>query len=91
MPTPLQAAVDRADVEALKTLLANPATRVDAPDATGRTALLHAVLAQQLGAVRLLIAAGADPDRADQAGLTPRAAALAGANAEIATLVSPPR
>jgi hypothetical protein len=52
--------------------------------------LLHAVLAQQAGAVRLLIAAGADAGRADQAGLTPRVAALAGANAEIAALLGPP-
>jgi hypothetical protein len=91
LPAPLQAAVDRGDVEALKQLLANPATPVDAPDATGRTALLHAVLGQQVAAVRLLMAAGADPGRADQAGLTPRAAALTGANAEIATLLSTPR
>jgi hypothetical protein len=91
LAAPLQAAVDRGDVQALKQLLANPATLVDAPDATGRTALLHAVLAQQVAAVRLLMAAGADPGRADHAGLTPRAAALTGANAEIATLLSTPR
>lgn len=89
--TPLQSAADRGDVEALKTLLADPAVRVDAPDAAGRTALLHAVLAQQAAAVRLLIAAGADPTRADMAGLTPRAAAQAGANAEIAALLAMPR
>jgi hypothetical protein len=41
--------------------------------------------------VRLLMAAGADPGRADRAGLSPRAAALTGANAEIATLLSTPR
>ena len=86
----LQSAADRGDVEALKALLADPAARVDAPDAAGRTALLHAVLAQQAAAVRLLIAAGADPARADQAGLTPRAAAQAGANAEIAGLLAAP-
>ena len=87
----LHAAADRGDVEALKTLLAEPAARVDAPDAAGRTALLHAVLAQQAGAVRLLVAAGADPAHADPAGLTPRAAAQAGGNAEIAALLAPPR
>ena len=86
----LQSAAERGDLEALKTLLAEPAARVDAPDAAGRTALLHAVLAQQAAAVRLLIAAGADPGRADQAGLTPRAAAQAGANAEIAGLLAAP-
>jgi hypothetical protein len=84
---PLQSAADRGDVEALKTLLADPATHVDAPDAAGRTALLHAVLAQQAAAVRLLLAAGADPGRADPAGLTPRTAAQTGANAEIAALL----
>ncbi len=87
----LQSAADRGDVEALKALLADPAARVDAPDPAGRTALLHAVLAQQAAAVRLLVAAGADPARADQAGLTPRAAAQAGANAEIAGLLATPR
>lgn len=86
----LQAAADRGDVEALKALLAAPAARVDAPDPAGRTALLHAVLAQQAAAVRLLLAAGADPARADQTGLTPRAAAQAGANAEIAGLLAAP-
>ena len=91
LASPLHAAADRGDIEVLKKLLANPATLVDAPDATGRTALLHAVLAQQAGAVRLLLAAGADPARADQAGLTPRAAAQTGASAEVATLLAAPR
>jgi len=86
----LQSAADRGDVEALQALLAEPAVRVDAPDAAGRTALLHAVLAQQMAAVRLLLAAGAEPGRADHAGLTPRAAAQAGANAEIAGLLAAP-
>ena len=89
-PLSLQAAADRGDVEALRRLLADPATRVDAPDAAGRTALLHAVLSQHAAAVRLLVAAGADPGRADPAGLTPRAAARTGANAEIAALLAAP-
>ena len=89
--TSLQAAADHGDLEALRALLADPATRVDTPDAAGRTALLHAVLAQQAGAVRLLLSAGADPLRADPAGLTPRAAAQAGASAEIAALLAPSR
>ena len=90
-PSALHAAADRGDVEALRKLLENAATPVDAPDAVGRTALLHAVLAQQVAAVRLLLAAGADPARADHAGLTPRAAAQTGANAEIAALLGAPR
>jgi ankyrin repeat protein len=91
VPHPLQAAAGRGDVEALRRLLADPAARVDTPDADGRTALLAAVLAQQPAAVRLLLEAGADPGRADRAGLTPRAAAQAGANAEIAALLAVPR
>ena len=91
LPAPLQAAADRGDVETLKKLLANPSAPVDAPDSSGRTALLHAVLAQHPAAVRLLLAAGADPARADPAGLTPRAAAQTGASAEIATLLAAPR
>ena len=87
----LQSAADRGDVGVLKTLLADPAVRVDAPDADGRTALLHAVLAQRAAAVRLLLAAGADPAHADRAGLTPRQAAQTGASAEIAVLLAAPR
>jgi ankyrin repeat protein len=90
-PDSLQAAADRGDVDALKALLAAPAARVDALDADGRTALLHAVLAQRPAAVRLLLAAGADPGRADHAGLTPRQAAQGGANAEIAALLGATR
>ena len=90
-PDSLQAAADRGDVEALKALLAARAVHVDAPDAQGRTALLRAVLAQRPEAVRLLLAAGADPGRADHAGLTPRQAAQVGASAEIAALLGAPR
>ena len=89
--TTLHSAADRGDLETLKALLAEPAVRVDVPDAAGRTALLHAVLAGQAAAVRLLVAAGADPSRSDRAGLTPRAAAQAGPNAEIAALLGAPR
>jgi len=91
MPDSLQAAADRGDVDALKALLAAPAARVDAPDADGRTALLHAVLAQRPAAVRLLLAAGADPGQADHAGQTPRQAAQVGASAEIAALLGATR
>jgi len=90
-PDALQAAADRGDVDRLKALLAGPAVRVDVPDADGRTALLHAVLAQRPEAVRLLLAAGADPGRADHAGLTPRQAAQVGASAEIAALLGAAR
>jgi hypothetical protein len=90
LATPLQVAADRGDLDALTQLLANPSVAVDAPDAAGRTALMHAVLSQQAAAVRALLAAGADPARADHAGLTPRAAARAGASADIAALLEDP-
>ncbi|HEY9025978.1 MAG TPA: ankyrin repeat domain-containing protein, partial [Burkholderiaceae bacterium] len=71
----LRRAADAGDVQAIRRLLAQPGAQVDAVDAEGRSALLHAVLARQPEAVRALLAAGADPARADRAGLTPRAAA----------------
>jgi ankyrin repeat protein len=83
----LAAAADRGDVAALKTLLAAPSVQVDAPDPAGATALLHAVRARQVAAARLLLAAGADPDRADRGGTTPRVAA----EPEIAALLPAPR
>ena len=76
------------DVDTLGKLLADPATHVDAPDALGRTALQVAVAAAHVRAVRLLLAAGADPDHADAGGATPRSVARTGANAEIATLLA---
>ncbi len=87
----LHAAASRGDGAAIVRLLAVPGAQVDAPDASGRTALLHAVLARQPGAVRALLAAGADPARADATGLSPRAAAQASPDAEIAALLAAPR
>jgi len=72
---PLHQAADAGDVATLRRLLAGPGASVDAPDAGGRTALLHAVLAGRAEAARALLAAGADPAHADAAGLTPAAAA----------------
>jgi hypothetical protein len=87
-PAPsLTAAADRGDVAALKSLLAARSMQVDAPDPAGATALLHAVRARQVAAARLLLAAGADPDRADRGGTTPRVAA----DPEIAALLPAPR
>jgi hypothetical protein len=91
LPPPLHAAAASGDVDALQKLLANPAARVDVVDAQGRTPLMLAVAGQHVGAVRLLLAAGADPDRADPSGATPRSAARTGANAEIAALFAAPR
>ncbi|MEO5686085.1 MAG: ankyrin repeat domain-containing protein [Burkholderiaceae bacterium] len=90
LPTPLHVAAGNDDVDALRKLLANPATRVDVTDAQGRTPLLLAVAAQHVAAVRLLLAAGADPDHADSTGATPRSVARSGVNAEIATLLVAP-
>jgi len=87
-PTPLHAAANADDVDTLGRLLADPATRVDAPDANGRTPLLYAVMAANVRAVRMLLAAGADPDRADSAGATPRSVARTGPDAEIAALLA---
>ena len=90
-PASLHSAAAQGDVATLQRLLEAHATDVDALDAAGRTALLEAVLAQQPGAVRLLLKAGADPARPDRSGLTPQAAARVGASAEIAALLGQPR
>lgn len=83
----LHAAAATGDTEALRRLLADPATRVDEPDSLGRTALMVAVTARRVAAVRVLMAAGADPDHADASGATPRSVARTGPNAEIAALL----
>jgi len=87
-PTPLHVAANADDVAALERLLADPATRVDATDADGRTPLQYAVMAANARAVRMLLAAGADPDHADSAGATPRGLARTGPSAEIAALLA---
>jgi len=87
-PTPLHLAAHDDDIDTMNKLLADPATQVDAPDAQGRTPLLDAVMAQHVRAVRMLLGAGADPDRADQSGATPRSVARMGVNAEIAALLA---
>ncbi len=83
----LHAAAGAGDLDVLRRLLADPATRVDAPDGLGRTALMVAVVSRHAGAVRLLLAAGADPDRADASGASARSVARTGPNAEIAALL----
>jgi ankyrin repeat protein len=89
-PAPtLQQAADAGDVTTIRQLLSSPGASVDAPDSFGRTALMHAVLAQHPAAVRALLAAGADPNRADRAGFTPRAAAQTGGNSEIVQMLGP--
>jgi ankyrin repeat protein len=72
---------------AIRYLLSTPGSWEDAPVSYGRTALMHAVLAQHPAAVRALLAAGADPNHADRAGFTPRAAAQTGSNPDIAHML----
>ena len=72
----LQQAAAVGDLATLQRLLgAN--TDIDARDAQGRTALMHAVLHGQERAVELLLAAGASPLAADSEGTTPLQAAEA--------------
>ena len=60
--------------------------------ATSLNLPLHdAVRSNRVEYARLLLGAGADPQHADASGLTPRAAAQAGASAEIAALLAPSR
>ena len=64
--TPLIAAARVGFDDAVAWLL-NRRAKVDASNRMGETALTVAVQARQVGIVKLLLAAGADPDRADSA------------------------
>lgn len=64
--TPLIAAARVGFDDAVAWLLSRRA-KVDASNRMGETALTVAVQARQVGIVKLLLAAGADPDRADSA------------------------
>jgi hypothetical protein len=79
----LREAARRGDVPTLRRLLAEK-INIDARDASGRTALMLAVLQGQKEVVNTLLAAGADPNAADARGTTPLQAALAGAHSAIA-------
>jgi Ankyrin repeats (3 copies) len=79
----LHEAARRGDVSTLRRLLAEK-LNIDARDASGRTALMLAVLQGQKEVVNTLLAAGADPNAADASGTTPLQAALAGAHSAIA-------
>jgi hypothetical protein len=83
--TALRAAAGRGDLSALHRLLSAPKPEVDARDASGRTALMLAVLGDHPQAVDTLLAAGANPNAADANGTTPLKAALAGGRLAIAT------
>jgi ankyrin repeat protein len=60
----------KSHVEAVSTLIEHGAV-VNSQDHDGRTPLWHAVKAQKAPIVRLLVDAGADPQLADQEGITP--------------------
>lgn len=76
MPPIVQAAISNFD-SAIPFLVQRRAN-LDLPDANGQTALIMAVHQRNLGMVRALIAAGADPDRVDTlAGYSARDYAIA--------------
>jgi RNA polymerase sigma factor (sigma-70 family) len=84
--TPLSAAAwgDHRDIVAA---LLDHGAQVDAPNAWGSTALRRAVDAGREELARLLLSRGADPLRADSAGLTPLAAAEQMGDASMAALL----
>jgi hypothetical protein len=81
--TALREAAQSGNVQRVEALIAE-GTDIDARDASGRSALMLAVLHDQKQAVSSLLAAGADPNAKDTSGTTPLAAAIAAARPEIA-------
>ncbi len=69
--TPLQIAVNLAFPDGVQVLLDGRA-RVDEPGAQGETPLITAVHRRDVGIMRMLLKAGADPDRADNSGRSAR-------------------
>ncbi len=81
--TKLRQAAEIGDAVVLQSLLndqtaLNGQAAVDARDASGRTALMLATLSGRVDAVTVLLAHGADPNAADNQGVTPLQAAVAG-------------
>ncbi len=68
-------AAGRGDVERVKSLLRDASTQVDEPDSAGETPLFHACHNNQPESVRLLLQAGADPNRQTPDGDSPLATA----------------
>ncbi|MEV2217362.1 ankyrin repeat domain-containing protein [Streptomyces sp. NPDC050997] len=83
--TPLQFAAQAQSPSAIEVLLAAGAT-VDAADGRGSTPLWRAVFCSQdeRATIRLLLEAGADPDRGNAHGVSPRALAGRIANYDVA-------
>lgn len=75
--TPLQLAVSLGFPEGVELLVAQRA-RIDEPNSSGETPLISAVHRRDVGMMRLLLKAGADPDRADNSGRSARDYALLG-------------
>ncbi len=75
--TPLQLAVTLGFPEGVD-LLVQQRARVDEPNSSGETPLISAVHRRDVALMRLLLKAGADPDRADNSGRSARDYALLG-------------
>lgn len=69
--TPLQLASNLGFVEGIELLVANKA-RVDDPNDAGETPLISAVHRRDTAMMRILLKAGADPDRKDNSGRSSR-------------------
>jgi ankyrin repeat protein len=75
-PAALRQAAESGDVHRVQMLLENQVS-IDARDASGRTALMLAVIHGHSDAVDALLARGADPNAADARGTTPLQTAVA--------------
>ena len=85
-PTELRRAAETGDLPALRRLLSLPVD-IDSRDSLGRTALMLATLGSHAEAVNLLLDKGADPNVADNRGITPvQAAKAANSTAIVAAL-----
>lgn len=82
-PTELRGAAETGDLAVLRKLL-EMRVDIDSRDDLGRTALMLATLRGHSEAVDLLLEKGADPNVADNRGVTPLQAARQGKNAAIA-------
>lgn len=84
---PMAAGIAEDDVEGVRTLLKHKA-QVNAVDALGGSALLHAAREGHANIARLLLAAGADPVLADRYGTTPLMEAARAGATPIVTLLA---
>ena len=73
--TPLQIAVNLGFQEGVSLLIANKA-RLEEPNTAGETPLISAVHRRDIAIMRMLLKAGANPDRADNSGRSARDYAL---------------